>query len=61
MVEMESYGFITQASVLTSWAYEVKNRFALGLQGALGAQYSLSSKIRLYVEANGEWSNYGKN
>ena len=53
MVEMESYGFITQASVLTSWAYEVKNRFALGLQGALGAQYSLSSKIRLYVEANG--------
>jgi hypothetical protein len=32
---------------------EVKNRFAVGMQGALGAQFGLGGKLKLYVEING--------
>jgi len=53
IMDYERYAFATAGSILYSWSYETKTRFALGLQGALGAQVRIANKISFYVEANG--------
>ena len=53
IADYERYAFATAGSILYSWSYETKTRFALGMQGALGAQVRIAKKIALYVEANG--------
>jgi len=51
--EYERYAFINMASAVYSYDYELKNRFAVGFQGALGAQFSIGGQMKFYVEANG--------
>jgi hypothetical protein len=51
--EYEEYAFINLGSVVYSYDWEVKNRFAVGFQGALGAQFRIGGKTKFYVEANG--------
>jgi hypothetical protein len=53
IMDYERYAFATAGSILYSWSYETKTRFALGMQGALGAQVRIAKKISLYLEANG--------